>query len=164
MQTNYPLIFIVENDSSYNKLIASHLISDKFNRTESFFTWEECLKNLYKKPDIIILDYQMNGVNGMSGIDVLKESKKFNPKTEYVFLSEDDNFDLAINTIKYGAYDYVIKDQFAFKQLTGKINKIMRIQQLRLHNKRYKVGLTLLFITLALLIMSFVSFAINFPK
>jgi len=53
----YPLIFIVEDNTVYNKLIANHLRLHKFSRTVSFHSGEECLKNLDQKPDIIIQDY-----------------------------------------------------------------------------------------------------------
>ena len=107
MQNN-PLIFVVDDNSMYNRLIVSHLRLNKFQRIESFLSGEECLANLDKNPDIVIQDYLMNGING---IQVLKESKRRNPKTEFIFLSGDDSFELALNTIKYGAFDYVVKDQ-----------------------------------------------------
>ena len=45
----YPLIFIVEDNSVYNKLIVNHLRSHKLIRTESFLSGEECLKNIDRK-------------------------------------------------------------------------------------------------------------------
>ena len=127
MQIQYnPLIFVVDDNPMYNRLIASHLRLNKFQRIESFLSGEECLANLDKNPDIVIQDYLMNGING---IQVLKEFKKRNPKTEFIFLSGDDSFELAVNTIKYGAFDYVIKDQLAFKKLISSIDKILKIQQ-----------------------------------
>ncbi len=49
-----PLIFIVEDNPVYNKLITNYLQSKKFNRIESFSSGEECLKRIGEKPDIII--------------------------------------------------------------------------------------------------------------
>jgi len=131
-----PLIFVVDDNSMYNRLIASHLRLNKFQRIECFLSGEECLENLYKKPDIVIQDYLMNGING---IQVLKEFKKRNPKTEFIFLSGDDSFELAVNTIKYGAFDYVIKDQLAFKKLISSIDKILKIQQVAPPKKLLKM-------------------------
>ena len=158
---DYPLIFIVEDNSIYNKLIASHLRSKNFKRIESFLSGEECLKNLYKKPDIVIQDYLMDGING---IDVLKKTKKSHPETEFIILSGQDNLNIAVNTIKYGAYDYVVKDRFALNKLLDNIEKIMKIQRGRLQNKQFKVGITLFFIALAILVVGISSFAIFFPR
>lgn len=158
---NYPLIFIVEDNSVYNKLIVNHLRSHKLVRVESFLSGEECLKNLYRKPDIIIQDYLLDGING---IDVLKATKKKYPDTEFVFLSGQDNIEIAINSMKYGAFDYIVKDQNALVKLTDKINKIMISHELINSNKRYKLGVTLFFVALAVIILILISLTIFFPK
>lgn len=118
-----PMIFIVEDNFIYNKLIASHLRSNNFNRIESYQSGEDCLKNLYKKPDIIIQDYLLNGI---SGLDVLKESKKKNPETKFIFISGQDNIDIAVDTIRHGASDYLVKNQFAFKNMIEKIHDLRK--------------------------------------
>jgi len=157
---DYPLIFIVEDNTIYNKLIASYLRSNKFSRIESFLSGEECLENLYKRPDIVIQDYLLNGI---SGIDVLKETKKSNPNTEFIFLSGQDNLNIAVNTIKYGAYDYVVKDRYALKKLIDNINNIMNVQSIRLQNKNYKTGIKLFFLVLAILVLCLTIIAVIFP-
>jgi DNA-binding NtrC family response regulator len=157
----YPLIFVVEDNAVYNKLIVNHLRLQKFTRTESFMSGEDCLKNIDKKPDIIIQDYLLDGMNG---IDVLKATRKKNPDTEFIFLSGQNDIELAINSMKYGAYDYIVKDQFALKKLTDKINRIMIHHELINSNKRYKLGITLFFIALAVIILILVSLTLFFPK
>ena len=157
----YPLIFIVEDNSVYNKLIVNHLRSHKLIRTESFLSGEECLKNIHRKPDIIIQDYLLDGING---IDVLKATRKKYPETEFIFLSGQADIEIAINSIKYGAYDYIVKDQYALTKLTDKINKIIVLHELMNSNKRYKVGITFFFIALAVLILIIVSLTLLFPE
>lgn len=156
----YPLIFIVEDNTVYNKLIANHLRLHKFARTVSFHSGEECLKNLDQKPDIIIQDYLLDG---MTGIDVLKATRKKNPETEFIFLSGQNDIELAINSMKYGACDYIIKDQYALKKLTDKINKIITIHELVTSNKRYKLGITMFLIALAVIVLIFAGLAFLFP-
>jgi DNA-binding NtrC family response regulator len=155
-----PLIFIVEDNPVYNKLVVNYLNSKKFNRIESFESGEECLKNLNMKPDIIIQDYLLEGMNG---IDVLKATKKIHPQIEFIFLSGQDSVDVAINTMKHGAYDYIVKDQMALKKMADKITKIIAIQKLVKSNKRYKVGIILFFLTLALIIVFLISLSIIYP-
>ena len=157
----YPLIFVVEDNSVYNKLIVSHLHSHKLTRVETFASGEECLKNLQLKPDIIIQDYLLEGINGL---DVLKATKKRFPSTEFIFLSGQDSIEVAINSMKYGAYDYIVKDRFALKKLTDKIKRIMITQELITNNKRYKMGITLFILALAAIALVIISLTIFFPK
>jgi len=156
-----PLIFIVEDNTVYNKLIVNHLRLHKLVRTESFLSGEECLKNIDRKPDIIIQDYLLDG---MTGIDVLKATRKKYPDTEFIFLSGQNDIELAINSMKYGACDYIIKDQYSLKKLTDKINKLITIHELVRSNKRYKLGITLFFVALGVIILIFVSLTYIFPK
>lgn len=162
MQTqDSPMIFIVEDNSIYNKLIASHLRSNNFKRIESFLSGEECLKNLHKNPDIVIQDYLLNGINGL---EVLKETKKKNPKTEFIFISAQESIDVAIDTIRHGASDYVVKNQFAFKKLIDKIHDLRKTQKIKHQNNYFKMSLLLFIIVLASLILVVVSIAIISPE
>jgi DNA-binding NtrC family response regulator len=156
-----PLIFIVEDNPVYNKLVVNYLNSKKFSRIESFLSGEECMKNISMKPDIIIQDYLLEGMNG---IEVLKATKKIHPQIEFIFLSGQDSVDVAINTMKHGAYDYIVKDQMALKKMADKITKIIAIQKLVKSNKRYKVGIALFFLTLALIIIFLISLSIIYPS
>ena len=156
-----PLIFIVEDNSIYNRLIMSHLRSHKFVRVESYLSGEECLKNIDRKPDIIIQDYLLDG---MTGIDVLKATKKRYPSTEFVFLSSQDNLEIAIDTIKYGAVDYIVKDQYALTKLTNKINKIIADHEVVDSNKSFKNGVTFFIVALVIIIVIFTILNIFFPK
>ena len=103
-------------------------------------------------------------LNGISGIEVLKTSKQTNPDSEFIFLSGQDNLNIAVSTIKLGAFDYVVKDRFALEKLVSNIEKIMKIQSEKFKNKKGKISLSFLFIALAFLIMSLVGLAIIFPK
>lgn len=155
------MIFIVEDNPVYNKLVVNYLNSKKFSRIESFLSGEECMKNISMKPDIIIQDYLLEGMNG---IEVLKATKKIHPQIEFIFLSGQDSVDVAINTMKHGAYDYIVKDQMALKKMADKITKIIAIQKLVKSNKRYKVGIALFFLTLALIVIFLISLSILYPS
>src|ERR1035437_10198138 len=159
--TKNPLIFVVEDNQMYNKLVVSYLKTNKLTNVESYLTGEEALKNMDKNPDIVIQDYLLEG---MTGIEVLIKAKKTNPDVEFIFLSGQDSIDIAINSMKYGAYDYIVKDQMALQKLVDKINKIISVQDLMRSNKRYKVGVTFFFIALAVLILILVSLTLLFPE
>jgi DNA-binding NtrC family response regulator len=159
--TKNPLIFVVEDNQMYNKLVVSYLKTNKLTNVESYLTGEDALKNMHKNPEIIIQDYLLEG---MTGIEVLIKAKKTNPNVEFIFLSGQDSIDIAINSMKYGAYDYIVKDQMALQKLVNKINKITSVTELVKTNKRYKIGVILFFIGLALLIIVTLTLAIMYPR
>jgi len=156
-----PLIFVVEDNQMYNKLVVSYLKTNKFTKVESFFSGEEALKNMDKNPDIVIQDYLLEG---MTGIEVLIKAKKSNPSVEFIFLSGQDSIDIAINSMKYGAYDYIVKDQMALQKLVNKINKINSVTELVKTNKRYKIGVVLFFIGIGIFIVLAIALAIMYPQ
>jgi len=81
--TKNPLIFVVEDNQLYNRLVVSYLKTNKFTNVESFLTGEEVLKNMHKNPDIVIQDYLLDGI---SGIEVMIKAKKNYPNVEFIFL------------------------------------------------------------------------------
>lgn len=155
-----PLIFIVEDNPVYNKLIVNYLQSKKSYRIESFFSGEECLQRIDEHPDIVIQDYLLEGIDGIA---VLKQVKKVHPQTEFIFLSGQDSVDVAVNTLKLGAYDYIVKDQMALKKMLDKITKILALQALVRSNKRYKTGIIVFFIVLAVIISLLFGLTFLFP-
>ncbi len=159
--TKNPLIFVVEDNQMYNKLVVSYLKTNKFTNVESYLTGEDALQNMHKSPDIVIQDYLLEG---MTGIEVLIKAKKSNPDVEFIFLSGQDSIDIAINSMKYGAYDYIVKDQMALQKLVNKIHKINSVTELVKSNKRYKVGVVLFFIGLGLLIIATLTLALLYPQ
>ena len=119
------------------------------------------MNNMHKNPDIIIQDYLLDG---MTGIEVLIKAKKINRAVEFIFLSGQDSIDIAINSMKYGAYDYIVKDQMALQKMVNKINKINSVTELVKTNKRYKIGVILFFIGLGLLIIVTLLLALFYPQ
>ena len=156
-----PLIFVVEDNQIYNKLVVSYLKTNKFTNVESYLTGEEVLKNMHKNPDIVIQDYLLDG---MTGIEVLIKAKKICPNVEFIFLSGNDNIDIAINSMKYGAYNYIVKDQMALQKLVEKIHKINSVSKIVETKKRFKLGVILFFVGLGILIVITLFLAIKFPR
>lgn len=162
MQNNKgPLIFVVEDNPVYSKLVVSYLKTNKFTNVQTYSSGEEVLKAMEQQPKIVIQDYLLDGMNG---IEVLKIAKKIAPGVEFIFLSGQDSIDIAINTMKYGAYDYIVKDQMALKKMINKMSKILSVTQLEKSHKRFKTGVILFFIFLTIFIIAIVTMAILYPE
>jgi DNA-binding NtrC family response regulator len=133
MRKKYPLIFVVEDNKSYSKVVEYHLKNSGYENIMAFSSGEQCLHQLDLRPDIIIQDYKLQGI---SGLNVLQRVKNILPYTEFIFLSAQDSIDIAISTIKYGAFDYIVKDEVALQRMLQKIENIIKLQKLR---KRYQI-------------------------
>lgn len=125
--TPYP-IFLVEDNGIYLKTLEKYLKENlKFNvGIHTFLSGEDCLKNMALKPKIVILDYFLNSTtpDAANGLDILKKIDTMYPETAVVMLSSQDNMKVATDTMKYGAYDYVSKNENAFLRVHNVINNI----------------------------------------
>ena len=121
-------IIVVDDDPPMNALLCKFLGEQGFKNISSFFSVEEMLPNIpRKKPAIIIQDFDLPG---MSGLDAIRKVKPAYPNIEFVFLSGQRSIDIAIDAIKLGAFDYIVKDSFAKENVVIKIKNLLRIKQL----------------------------------
>ncbi len=101
-------IFVVEDDLIYAKILAHHLSLNPDYEVEIFRDGPSLIKNLYKNPSFITLDYNMPD---MTGLEILKRIRNFNSELPVVIVSGQQDVSTAVELLKLGAYDYVIKDQ-----------------------------------------------------
>jgi DNA-binding NtrC family response regulator len=111
-------IFVVEDDSTYTKFLKYVLSLNPDFETEFFATGKECLDNLYKKPDVITLDYSLPDI---SGENVLKAIREFNPDTSVIIISAQEKIGTAVELLKAGAFDYISKDEEAKERILNSI-------------------------------------------
>jgi two-component system response regulator AtoC len=99
-------VFIVEDNEWYNKFLLHHLSLNPDYEVKSFFSGKELLKNMHLLPDVVTLDYKLPDFDGAK---LLKEIKAISPDTEVIVISEQNEIEVAINLLKEGAYDYIVK-------------------------------------------------------
>lgn len=131
--TGKVLLFVVDDDKMFCKAIENHFKGSEKYKVFCFNTGEKCMEHLSMfSPDIIILDYRLNDVNllAMDGLQVLKEIKKINKNIEVVMLSGSENIEIATNSIKYGAFDYIVKNKSAFIRLDNILEIIVKDMEL----------------------------------
>ena len=114
-------IFVVEDDEWYNRLLVHNLSLNPDYEIESFTNGKECLSNLSKNPDVITLDYQLPD---MQGLEVLKKIKAENEEIQVILISEQDEIDVVVELLKYGAYDYIVKSKDIRERLLNTIQNI----------------------------------------
>jgi two-component system, OmpR family, response regulator len=134
------MIFIVDDDQNQATMVADYLAKFKNITIKTFNSGEECLKNLSLDPQIIFLDYNFDkaGAKAMNGVDILKKVKDSNPDIEVVMFSGQDKIEVAVNTMKYGAFDYIVKNESSFHRSENVIKNIIRKLKLEASVKTYK--------------------------
>ncbi len=123
-------IFLVDDDALFLKNEALELNSNNEFAIETFANAELCLLNIYKKPDVIIIDYWLNGVetNSMNGEQALDKIKRYNSDIPVVIHSAQEKIDVAITCMHHRAFDYVVKSRTAIKQLKQIITNIKQMK------------------------------------
>jgi DNA-binding NtrC family response regulator len=122
----------VDDDALFLKSLEIDFLQHGDFAIETFATGERCLKNLSHNPDVIILDYLLDGIDksAMNGIKVLDKIKAYNPEIPVVILSQQDKIEVAVNCMHHKAFDYVVKSETAFLRLQKIISTIFRYQKM----------------------------------
>ena len=126
-------IFLVDDDALFLKSLEIDFLENADFLIETFPTGELCIANLSNNPDVVILDYQLDGivVNAMNGLETLDKVKEFNPETPVIMLSSQDKIEVAINCMHHKAFDYVVKSETAFVRLQKIITSIFQYQKMQ---------------------------------
>jgi DNA-binding NtrC family response regulator len=155
-----PLIYIVEDDEPMNNLLCQFLEDQGYTKIRGFYSGEEVLKELSRSQDtIIIQDFDLPGMNGL---EVLEKVRPEYPNSEFIFLSGQGSIEIAVDAIKGGAFDYIVKDNFAKENVSTKINNLLKIKALYQEKNRMKKAFVVLaIITFLSWIFVFVLFLIR---
>lgn len=125
-------IFLVDDDALFLKSLEIEFLENADFIIETFPTGELCVANLSNTPDVIILDYQLDGIveNAMNGLETLDKIKTFDANIPVVMLSSQDKIEVAINCMHHKAFDYVVKSETAFVRLQKIITTIFKYQKM----------------------------------
>jgi len=125
-------LFLVDDDAVFLKSLEIDFLHHADFAIETFATGELCLSNLSNSPDVIILDYMLDGIdkNAMNGIEALDKIKEYDQDIPVVMLSAQDKIDVAINCMHHKAFDYVVKSETAFIRLQKIITTIFQYKKI----------------------------------
>ena len=120
-------IFVVDDEAFARETVKDHLVK-KFPDADvqTYETGEDALKNLYRKPDLVVLDYylDLNDPTAENGAEILKKIRSIMPKLPVVLFSGQDNPAVAADTVRHGAYDYIVKNDSAHHRLELIVSRI----------------------------------------
>ena len=121
-------VFVVDDNELYAKASRHHLLLNPDNEVEVYGNGKECVKHLYLKPNVIFLDYSLPDI---SGIEVLRKIKESYSEIPVVIVSGQEDVSTAVELLKEGAYDYIVKDNNAHERMWKACNNIRENQMLR---------------------------------
>lgn len=124
METSTPKkIFLVDDDEMLTMAMTDYLSRYVKHDIIVFHTGEEALKNTSENPDVVILDFYLNTVekDAANGLEILEAMRLKLPNARYIMLSSQESYLKAMQTIKKGAEQYVIKGEEAFQKIVDMI-------------------------------------------
>jgi DNA-binding NtrC family response regulator len=121
-------IHVIEDNEWYNKLLVHNLSLNPDYIVKSFHTASEFFKHTGEPADVVTLDYRLPD---MDGSEVLQKIKTINPDIEVVIISEQDNISTAVELLKQGAYDYIVKEKDIRDRLFSIVNNIRKNTKLK---------------------------------
>ncbi len=126
-------LFLVDDDAVFLKSLEIQFLNHADFDIETFATGELCLASISKKPDVVILDFHLDGIDktAINGLETLDEIKKNNVEIPVIMLSSQDKIDVAVQCIHHNAFDYVVKSETAFVRLQKIISSIFELKQIQ---------------------------------
>lgn len=121
-------IFIVEDDPWYGEILEYHLSLNEDYIITRFTTGKECLANLHKKPDLITIDFSLPDYTGDKLYEKIKQTDDSIP---VIAISGQEEVAVAVNLLKAGVTDYLVKDENTKDMLWNAVIRIRKMGNLK---------------------------------
>jgi DNA-binding NtrC family response regulator len=125
-------IFLLDDDPFCMAIYHQHLENMGYKDISCFTDANSCLDNLMQQPDVVFADYS---IGFGSGINTLNKIKRFNPDIYVIFFSGHEEVEIAVNSVKQGAFDYIVKGPEETEKIKKALQKIHHIQKMLYNNK-----------------------------
>ena len=124
-------IVVVDDDLARRETIAEQAGALGFS-IQAFSDWKSALREIHRtRCDLLITDLFLNGV---SGIDLIKEVKAISPASAVIVVTPTASIETAIESIREGAYDYLTMP-FTVGTLEVAINRALEHRRLLRESK-----------------------------
>lgn len=128
MKKNAFKIFILEDDVWYGSMLSHFLSLNPEYQVKRFSSPKDFFANLHESPDVVTLDYSLPD---STGAEVLKRIKEINKNIQVIIISGQEDVSTAINLLKNGAFDYIVKDDETKDRLWNTILHLREIAGLK---------------------------------
>jgi sigma-B regulation protein RsbU (phosphoserine phosphatase) len=134
-------ILLVEDNKDFAKLVQVYL--QRFEKDRFEVTWKEnhtdAMAELATEHtfDIVLMDYFLPGKNGLEITRELKEKKVDLP---IVFLTVNKDFELALDVMKLGVDDYLVKEEISSPVLPKTILSVIEKRRLKNQLAQFEIS------------------------
>jgi two-component system, OmpR family, response regulator len=125
-------IFLVDDDVVFLKSLELEFLQHGDFHIETYVSGELCINAMSSNPDIIILDYLLDGTdkNAMNGIATLDKLRTLDPMIPVIMLSAQDKIEVAVECMHHKAFDYVVKSETSFLRLQKIITAVFQYRKI----------------------------------
>ena len=121
------LVFFVDDDKMILNLLEYTFKSRDGIQVKTFFSGEECLKNMLLEPDLVVVDHMFVGKKGqLNGLQTVKKIREINQEATIIVLSGQDDKSIISDFIQSGAKKYISKDDYSIDTLIETIEAEVR--------------------------------------
>jgi two-component system, OmpR family, response regulator len=125
-------IFLVDDDVVFLKSLEIEFQAHGDFEIRTFVSGEQCMSSISSNPDIVILDYMLDGTDkdAMNGIKTLDRLREVNANIPVIMLSAQDKIEVAVECMHHKAFDYVVKSETAFLRLQKIITTVFHYRKI----------------------------------
>lgn len=160
---NARYVFVIDDDPIQTEMIRDYMKERYVFDLKVYSDGEAALKDVEKlKPEMAVLDYHLNSNNpgAKNGIEVLRQIKKISPSTKVIMFTGEDNINVALESMRNGAYDYIIKGETAFNKIENTVNRLGEMHRLEAVNVAQKRTILYLGIGIGIIILLAILYAV----
>ncbi|MFM9910000.1 MAG: sigma-54-dependent transcriptional regulator [Chitinophagaceae bacterium] len=121
-------VFILEDDTWYGSMLQHYLSLNPEFEVRRFENSHDFFSSLHELPDVVTLDYSMPD---MDGSEVLKRIREAHPSIQVIIISGQEDVRTAINLLRNGAFDYIVKDDDAKDRIWNSLMHLTEINGLK---------------------------------
>lgn len=148
-------LFVIDDDPIQVEMIKDYIQDRYLFEVKAYGDGESAMSDIRtQQPGIIVLDYHLSSQkpDAKNGIEVLKEIGKVSPNSKVFMFSGKDDMTIATDSIRHGAFDFIVKGPTAFDKLERTINRLGDMNQLDEINKAQKKTITILVVGILLIV------------
>jgi DNA-binding NtrC family response regulator len=119
-------VFVVDDDRFHLEMMDQILKNNGFEDISLYTNGVDALKDIHLNPTVVFLDHQMDE---LQGFEILRKMKRSNPNIFVVMVSAQEEIQVAVSSLKYGAIDYLQKDMALESNIKDVLERIEKLRE-----------------------------------
>jgi len=160
-------VYIVDDDDLHLRILEKnfkastsyeiHTVTSGEYFLRDFLVRQSTKSNSKKNHQVVVLDYFLktaDNKDAKNGLEVLKTIKEIDPNVDVIMLSGIDDVEIATTCMRYGAANFILKNENSFQRIHNNIKWMISEKNL---NRKHKGSKNILILLILILIVFFIS-------